>query len=212
MTTTETTTPSASEAAEAAAAAETNPALLGLPTFAVGGIALALYLVGYQPAGSQGSLMAIIVLATGMGQLVTSLWAMRVGNGPVASIFGIFAGFWLTLGTVLYGLGHAWYGASATVPATLASFTLAWLIVIVVLTLATLRLPLAFTAVFGLIDLALLLVFLYANGGGTNTALLTSAGYVSFLYSLLGIYLFFDAMGAATGGKPLPVGKPLVKA
>jgi uncharacterized protein len=210
MTTTETTTPSASETA-AAAATEANPALLGLPTFVVGGLALALYLVGYQPAGSQGSLMAIIVLATGMGQLVTSLWAMRLGAGPVASIFGIFAGFWLTLGTVLYGLGHQWFGATATVPATLAAFTLAWFVVIVVLTLATLRLPLAFTALFGLIDLALLLVFLYANGGGTSTGLLSTAGYVSFLFSLLGIYLFFDAMGTAMGGKPLPVGKPLVK-
>jgi uncharacterized protein len=209
MTTTETTTPSASETA--AAAAEANPALLGLPTFVVGGLALALYLVGYQPAGSQGSLMAIIVLATGMGQLVTSLWAMRLGAGPVASIFGIFAGFWLTLGTVLYGLGHQWFGATATVPATLAAFTLAWFVVIVVLTLATLRLPLAFTVLFGLIDLALLLVFLYASGGGTSTGLLSAAGYVSFLFSLLGIYLFFDAMGTAMGGKPLPVGKPLVK-
>jgi uncharacterized protein len=210
MTTTETTTPSASET-EAAAAAEANPALLGLPTFVVGGLALALYLVGYQPAGSPGSLMAIIVLATGMGQLVTSLWAMRLGAGPVASIFGIFAGFWLTLGTVLYGLGHQWFGATATVPATLAAFTLAWFVVIVVLTLATLRLPLAFTVLFGLIDLALLLVFLYASGGGTSTGLLSTAGYVSFLFSLLGIYLFFDAMGTAMGGKPLPVGKPLVK-
>lgn len=210
MTTTETTTPSAPETEEAAAA-ETNPALLGLPTFIVGSIALGLYLVGYQPAGALGAFMSIVILATGLGQLVTSLWAMRVGQGAVASIFGIFAGFWLTLGTMLYGLGHTWFGSTTTQPATMSVFTLSWLILLVVLTLATLRLPMVFTVLFALIDLAVLLVFLYANGGGTSTGLLTSAGYVTFLFVLVGIYLFFDAMGAATGGKSLPVGKPLVK-
>ncbi|MBO0850061.1 MAG: hypothetical protein J2P20_11400, partial [Pseudonocardia sp.] len=163
MTTTETTTPSADETAEAAAAAATNPALLGLPTFIVGSIALGLYLVGYQPAGALGAFMSIVILATGLGQLVSSLWAMRVGQGPVASIFGIFAGFWLTLGTMLYGLGHTWFGPTTTQSAAMSVFTLSWLILLVVLTLATLRLPMAFTVLFTLIDLAVLLVFLNAS-------------------------------------------------
>ncbi|WP_445189245.1 hypothetical protein ACTXG6_19595 [Pseudonocardia sp. Cha107L01] len=69
-------------------------------------------------------------------------------------------------------------------------FALSWLVIVVRLTLASLRLPMAFTVLFALIDLALLLVFLFTG---------------------LGIYLFLDAMGVATGGKPLPLGKPLLK-
>ena len=40
---------------------------------------------------------------------------------------------------------------------------MAWLVVMVMLTLATLRLPMAYTAVFFLVDVALLLVFLGVN-------------------------------------------------
>jgi len=196
-------------AAEAAAA---NPALLGLPTFIVGAVALGLFLVGYQPAGTTGALLSIIVLSTGLGQLIATLWAVRVGAGPVATIFGIFTGFWLTLATTIYGLTHEWFGPTATLPATLAVFALCWLVVVLLLTAATMRLPLAFTVLFGLIDLALLLVFLFAAGGATNTGLQAVAGVVVFLFTLVGMYLFLDAMSTATGGKSFPVGSPIIKA
>jgi succinate-acetate transporter protein len=205
----ETTAQSAAETEAAAAAA--NPALLGLPTFIVGAVALGLFLVGYQPAGSTGALLSIIVLCTGLGQLITTLWAARLGAGPVAAIFGIFTGFWLTLATVLYGVAHAWFGPTATLAPTLTVFALCWLVVVAVLTLASLRLPLAFTALFVLVDVALLLVFLFASGGATNTGLEAIAGIVVFLFTLVGIYLFFDAMAVATGGKTLPLGRPVIK-
>jgi len=199
-------------AAADAGAASANPALLGLPTFIVGAVALGLFLVGYQPAGTTGALLSIIVLSTGLGQLITTLWAVRLGAGPVAAIFGIFTGFWLTLATTIYGLTHAWFGPTATLPATLAVFALCWLVVVLLLTAATLRLPLAFTVLFGLVDLALLLVFLFAAGGATNTGLQAVAGVVVFLFTLVGMYLFVDAMNTATGGRSLPVGSPIIKA
>ncbi|HEY3690433.1 MAG TPA: GPR1/FUN34/YaaH family transporter [Pseudonocardiaceae bacterium] len=205
----ETTSPAAADADAAAAAA--NPALLGLPTFIVGAVALGLFLVGYQPTGATAALLSIIVLSTGLGQLLATLWAVRLGSGAVAAIFGIFSGFWLTLASALYGITHGWFGSTAALPGTLTVFALSWLVVVVLLTLASLRLPLAFTVLFGLVDLALLLVFLFASGGATNTGLETMAGIVVFLFTLLGMYLFFDAMGVATGGRSLPLGSPVIK-
>jgi succinate-acetate transporter protein len=218
MSVAETTVLSAAETAEPstveadAAAAAANPALLGLPTFIVGAVALGLFLIGYQPAGATAALLSIIVLSTGLGQLLATLWAVRLGAGPVAAIFGIFSGFWLTLASVLYGITHAWFGPAATLPGTLTVFALSWLVVVVLLTLASLRLPLAFTVLFGLVDLALLLVFLFAQGGATNTGLEAVAGVVVFAFTVLGMYLFFDAMGVATGGRALPLGRPVIKA
>jgi succinate-acetate transporter protein len=203
--------PAASTPAAAEADAAANPALLGLPVFIVGATALGLFLVGYQPAGATAALLSIIVLSTGLGLVFTTGWAARLGAGPVAAIFGVFSGFWLSLATAVYGVTHAWFGSTATLPATLTVFALCWLVAMLVLTLASLRLPLAFTVLFVLVDVALLLVFLFASGGATNTGLEAIAGYVVFLFTLLGIYLFFDAMSVATGGKALPLGPPIIK-
>ena len=105
----------------------------------------------------------------------------------------------------------------AVVPATIAAadavaahelFLSTWLVIIVMLTLATLRLPLAFTAVFALIDLALLLLLLAT--ANASTGLVTTAGYVVLLFAALGVYLYFGSASAATGGKALPLGQPII--
>jgi hypothetical protein len=78
----------------------------------------------------------------------------------------------------------------------------------VMLTLATLRLPMAYTAVFFLVDLALLLVFLGVNE--TSAGLSKTAGYVVLLFAAVGVYLYFSAASVATGGRALPLGRPAV--
>jgi hypothetical protein len=37
-----------------------------------------------------------------------------------------------------------------------------------------------------------------------------SGGYAVLLFAAVGVYLFFSALSAATGGKPLPLGKPVL--
>ncbi len=82
------------------------------------------------------------------------------------------------------------------------------------LTLATLRLPSAFTVLFALIDLALLLLllaFTQASAAGVpSSGLLKAGGWVVLVFAALGAYLFFSASAAGTGGKALPLGKPLM--
>jgi hypothetical protein len=65
-----------------------------------------------------------------------------------------------------------------------------------------------FTALFTLIALALLLVLLGTAGG--STSLLFAGGIAVFAFALIGVYIFLDALGQATGGKALPMGKPIV--
>jgi succinate-acetate transporter protein len=92
-------------------------------------------------------------------------------------------------------------------------FLVTWLVVIVMLTLATLRLPSAFSILFGLVDLALLLLFLAfaeaSAAGVPSSGLLKAGGWVVLVFAALGVYLFFGASAAGTGGKALPLGKPL---
>ena len=158
-----------------------NPAILGLPTFIAGSVALGLGLVGVVPAGVLGAPLAIILAATALGLLLAAIWAAAVGQSAVASVFGIFGTFWLSYGVLVLGLDHNWFAITVTaVLATVKLFLLTWLIVIVMLTLATLRLPVAFTAVFVLVDLALLLLYIaFANAsplGVPSSGLIKAAG------------------------------------
>jgi len=192
-----------------------NPAILGLPTFIAGSVALGLGLAGVVPAGVLGAPLAIILAATALGLLLAAIWAAAVGQSAVAAVFGIFGTFWLSYGVLVLGLDHNWFAITVTaVLATVKLFLLTWLIVIVMLTLATLRLPVAFTAVFVLVDLALLLLYIaFANAsplGVPSSGLIKAAGYAVLVFAAIGVYLFFDAASVATGGKALPLGKPLL--
>jgi succinate-acetate transporter protein len=187
-----------------------NPAILGLPVFIAGSVALGLELVGVVPSGVVGAALPIILTTTALGLFLAAIWAAALGQTAVASIFGIFGGFWLSYAVLVLGLVHNWFAITAAAAVgTQELFLSTWLIVIVMLTLATLRLPSAFTALFVLVDLALVLLLL--GTANASTGLVTTAGYVVLVFAALGIYLWFDAFSLATGGTSLPLGKPVLR-
>jgi succinate-acetate transporter protein len=205
------TAPAVTAPPEAAApAASGDPSILGLPAFVVGSIALAFALTGYVSPAAGGSAVPIILLATGVGLLISTVWAAALGQTLVACIFGLFAGFWVSYAALVLGLNHNWFAIpAADVTHTVALFQISWAIVMAALTVATLRLPVAFTAVVGLVVLALiLLVFGTLNTDATVTK---AAGYVTFVFAALGLYLFLGAASAAAGGKGYPLGKPVLR-
>ena len=192
-----------------------DPSMLGLASFIAGSVALGLGLVGVVPAGVLGAPLAIILAATALGLLMATVWCAVLGQSAVAAVFGIFGTFWLSYAVLVLGLDHGWFAIAATaVLATVKLFLVTWLVIIVMLTLATLRLPSAFTAVFGLVDLALLLLLLAFAGasaaGVPSAGLLKAGGYVVLVFAALGVYLFTSAASAGTGGQPLPLGRPIL--
>jgi succinate-acetate transporter protein len=205
-------TPSAVTAPQEATAPAVagDPAILGLPVFVVGSIALGLALVGYVSPAAAGGALPIILAGTGLGLLISTVWAAALGQTLVACIFGLFAGFWWSYAALVLGLNHNWFAVpAADVTHTVALFQISWAVVMATLMLATLRLPVAFTAVVGLVVIALvLLVFGTLN---TDTTLTKAAGYVTFAFAALGVYLFLGAASAATGGKAFPLGSPLLR-
>jgi uncharacterized protein len=192
-----------------------DPAMFGLGSFIVGSVALGLGLVGVVPVGVLGAPLAIILAATALGLLMATVWCAALGQSAVAAVFGIFGTFWLSYAVLVLGLDHNWFAITATaVLATVKLFLVAWLVVILMLTLATLRLPSAFSVLFALVSLALLLLLLaFAEAsplGVPSTGLLKTGGYVVLIFAALGVYLFAGAASVGTGGKALPLGKPLM--
>jgi uncharacterized protein len=187
-----------------------DPAILGLPIFVVGSVALGLSLVGYVPAAAGGVIVPVIFAATGLGLVISTVWAAALGQTMVASIFGLFAGFWLSFSILELGLLHNWLLVpAASVNKSVALFLISWSVVMFALTLGSLRLPLAYPAVVALVVLALVLrtIGVLDISDGLNKA----AGYVVLVFAALGGYLFLHAADVATGGRGLPLGSPLRK-
>jgi uncharacterized protein len=63
--------------------------------------------------------------------------------------------------------------------------------------------------VFALIDLALLLLLIAT--ANASTGLVKTSGYVVLLFAALGVYLYFGSASVATGGKALPLGRPVLR-
>jgi succinate-acetate transporter protein len=218
MTVSETTTPTApTHNGETAVAEPTvvgplagNPMLLGLPVFTAGSVALGLTFIGYVPATARAGALPVIMLATGIGLLVSTLWAIALGQSVVACVFGIFSGFWLSYSALLLGLQHNWFGITkGAIVHSVAAFLITWLVIIGLLTLAALRLPLAFSMVNILIDVALALILAGTIRGSEN--LNKAGGWVALAFAAVGAYLFLGTASQATGGEPLPQGPPLLK-
>ena len=196
-------------AAPSAAFFAGNPAAVGVPVFVAGTVALALVLIGYVPADAVGASLPIIATATGLGLALSTAWSAALGQTAVASIFGIFSGFWLSYAVLVLGLVHNWFAISAAAAVhTQALFLITWLVIIVMLTLATLRLPLAFTVLFALIDLCLLAVLVSTiNASSTMSKV---AGVIAFAFAAVGVYIYAGVASEATGGAALPLGRPVL--
>lgn len=190
----------------AAAAPAANPLPLGLATFLPGALSLGLWLVGYLPAADLGAIAPAVLFSSGLGLLVATVWAGRVAANAVAAVLGAFAAFWLSLGVLVAAVTNGWLGLTAT-SAPLPTFLLSWLLVFVVLTLATLRLPVAFTAGFVFVDLAVAFVLLNALTG--SAVFLTLGGLSVFVFCAIFAYIWVDGMGQELGGKAMPMGNAL---
>ena len=184
-----------------------DPAIVGVPTFVVGSVMLGLALINYAPA--TGGALPIIIMATGIGQLLATVWSAALGQSAVAAVFAVFGGFWLSYAALLTGLAHGWWGVTtATTVHTVAAFLISWIVIIAVLTLASLRLPLAFTLIFVLVEVALILVLAGTVNG--SAGLDKAGGIAVFAFAAVGAYVFAGSLSVATGGKPFPLGRPVI--
>jgi uncharacterized protein len=187
-----------------------DPLSLGLPAFIVGSVALGMVLIGFVSPLGVGASLPIILAATAVGLLISTFWAAGLGQSAVALVLGVFAGFWLSYAFLILGLTHNWFGIGlGDAKATQELFLTAWIVIMSMLTLATLRLAAAFTAVLALVDAALICVLIGVIQVSENW--LKAGGAIAFLFAAVGIYIFFGTASIATGGKAMPLGRPLLK-
>lgn len=193
----------------AAPGASPNPAVLGLIAFSLGGTVLGLSLLGFVSAPAQGgSVMPIVYAATGLGVLITTIWAAALGQTFVAAVFGAFSGFWLSYAAFVLGLSHNWYAIPpAQVPHSVAQFLIAWAIVILMLDVVSVYIPSSFTLILSSALVAVVLLVI-ANLTG-STVLPKVAGVFILLFSAVGFYDFLATGIESVGGPALSLGPSL---
>jgi polyphosphate kinase len=144
-----------------------------------------------------------------MNQLQDPQMIRELYRASLAGIYGIFGGLILSYAVLLLGMAHNWFGISpVSYTDTAKAFTICWLVTITTLIVATLRLPVIFTALFTLVDLTLLLSLLQVIHN--STGLQKATGWSALAVAAVGIYLFISTSFHATGGRELPAGKPIL--
>lgn len=185
-----------------------DPAMVAIPTVIAGAVGLFLTTAGFVPPAAGLAAIPVILAATCLGLLIGTIWAAALGQNIVATLYAIFLGFYFSYAALQLGLAHDWYKIPADqIVNTVAVYLICWIVVIVMLTLATLRLPVAFTILLGLVDVAL--VLLLADLFAPSSLVHMAASACIFAFVALGIYLYFHVMSVAFGGRGLPLGRPL---
>jgi succinate-acetate transporter protein len=182
--------------------------MVALPSFIVGSVALAMVLIGFVPATATGAAMPI-VLAAALGMFLATIWAARIGENVPAGITGVFGGFFLSYALLVLGLTHNWYGiAPAAVADTQKLFIISWIVIVTMLVLASVRLPVIYGLLFVLIDASLVLNLLGIIQSSAKLG--KAAGWVLMAVAATIVCLFIGAAAHDTGGKELPLGRPIL--
>jgi uncharacterized protein len=191
-----------------------NPAVLGLLVFATGSLVLGISLLGSVPLAVQpGTVQPIVYAGTGLGLLITTIWAASLQQTFVATILGTFAGFWFSYTAMVLGLTHNWYDIpAANIPNTLGQFLVGWDVAIFMLFLVTLRLPVVFSLILGAgtIGVALLAIASYNTGTSTGSTFDHAGAVFVLIFAALGYYAYLSGALESVGGNGLPLGKPVV--
>ncbi|BBG04527.1 MULTISPECIES: GPR1/FUN34/YaaH family transporter [Pseudonocardia] len=195
-----------------------NPALLGLICFLPAGITLGLWFVGYlDTTALPGGMIPALTFSAGLFMMIAAISALRVGDSVSAAIFGVFSAFWTSFGVLLMALNNGWIIdagtgealSTAQIGSIQSTYLLSFTLVFILLTLATLRLPLMFTIGFVLVDITFVLAYLGVTAG--NAGLFPIAGITTFAFCAVFAYILFDAFGQTLGGRAMAMGNPLVR-
>ncbi len=190
-----------------------DPQLVAAPVFTIGSIALAFQLVEFVSPAALGAPLAIVLMCTGLFLLLATAWAASAGQSFVACFAGTFGGFWLAYGVLVLALLHNWFVIPpGDVGRTVAVFAMSFAAFFLFLTLASIRLPIIYTLIFGLVVLALIFVAWAYLKTPVNSTLLHIAGWITFVFAGLGLWLSWTVMNLSLGGPAFPpLGRPLLR-
>jgi len=105
-------TPSRTPADPPPAKPEGNPSLIALPLIIAGATGLGFINTGIINVAAAA--VPILLSATAIGLLVTTIWSAALSQNINATIYGTFFGFYGSYAVLSLGLAHNWFGIPDT--------------------------------------------------------------------------------------------------
>lgn len=187
-----------------------EPLALGLMAFALGTLVVGMGLVGVFPASTLGGVIPIVAGFCGIALFTATWWSLLLGESLLAATFGTVSGFFFSLGLLLLGIFHNWYGiAPADVPSAEEIFYIVWCCFFLALLVPFLRLP----AIYPLtVFMVITLLALAASSVFTASPnIQTAAGAATLATSFLLFWEWLNVTMTSVGmPKVPPLGKVLV--
>jgi succinate-acetate transporter protein len=187
-----------------------DPLIVGLVFFGIASLALGMALV-QLPTAAQGSILPILIMGAGLYQLVTTVWAVILGQSLVAAIFSTFSAFWLSFGALFLGTAHGWLGLTgADVAGAQELYFICWACLFLFLTIPCLKLPAVYPLAVGLVFVANALAAAGTFATSANT--ITAAGATVLTFAFLAFYAWVRVALDAVGGPAWPpLGNPVLR-
>jgi succinate-acetate transporter protein len=185
-----------------------DPSPIGLGGFGLTLFTLSFFQLGIAPASVEGVVLPLALFWGGGAQFVAGMWSLRNRNTFSGMVHSAYGAFWLAYAAyakfVVPGLpkGQA-YEATGL-------FLLAWTILTVYLTVASLRTNVAIVATF--VVLLVLFVVLTAATYAQSTLWTKIGGGIALLDALMAFYLSAGITIESVWGHPvLPFGRSLAR-
>jgi Predicted membrane protein len=173
-----------------------DPGPLGLAAFALTTFVLSCVNAGLLKAGVESIVLGLALFYGGLGQLLAGMWEFRKNNTFGALAFTSYGAFWLSF----WGISKFFTPAEGTAAGDVANavgvFLLAWGIFTAYMTVASLRVSGAVTAVFVLLTLTFLVLAIGEFAGSTGVT--RFGGWLGIITALAAWYTSFAGVTNTT--------------
>ena len=159
--------------AEANVISIANPLSLGLTAFGLITFLGGVVAIGFYQPDSFGILVPVGFFFGGIAQLLAGMWAFRKNDNLLATLFTSYGAFWLTLSTLIAGVGAGAITAGPALMPLMGMLFAIWGVEMVYLWVASMRHSVSLAVVTGLLLLSLALLSIGTLSGSIG---ITMAG------------------------------------
>jgi succinate-acetate transporter protein len=167
-----------------------NPAALGLFSFASTTLILSLYNIGARGITAPNVVVGMAIFTGGLAQLLAGMWEFPCGNMFGATAFTSYGAFWMSFATILLpgsGIIDAYKDEIPMLESALGIYLMTWFVFTFILFIVTLRKSVAFIALFGL--LATTFLILAVGKFATSELAGKIGGYTGILTAVVAYYI-----------------------
>jgi succinate-acetate transporter protein len=182
-----------------------NPGTLGLFSFASTTFMLSLYNMNARGIHEPNVVVGMAIFCGGLAQLLAGMWEFPRGNMFAATAFTSYGAFWLSYASILLpgtGIIDAYVSAKALsdLSNALGIYLITWMMVTIILFIATLGKSVAFVLLFGL--LASTFAVLAVGEFSGHTSATHAGGAIGLITAAVAYYI---ALSELLSGEAHPV-------